>query len=449
VLYLASRCHLGKIIRFTVRKILMEEANFAYSLNTHLLSRPINLPDDWEARWCESLGRYESHNSMTDVTKSDFPTPSATLSISYPRKMSGGPYALSTPRVLDLLPEEDASSNTQSNLDSAQGIYPTRKRKRQSTKDPTKFKHECRTCGERFTRSTTLREHSRTHTDERPFPCSKCSKTFARKKDKIRHENLHLGEKTFYCRLEGQDAERGCGRCFAREDGLAAHLRTERGWKCLQDFMASKCFKARIEIPMRHENGFSCKWTRNGCHREFHDFSGLREHLQDRANRECANEWLATIFQQHRWINRLTQRFTDTDSGASEAERSDSRHPTSQDRQEPRASASDDSRLPNGALVLLSDVAEAVDLPSPGRCTIETARQNETMEIDGATTISNLRDEVQSTEASTSGFDPLASWDFLQPNVTGDLNVANWKLTKTASKRGPRRFIELLLEMRN
>ncbi|PMD22347.1 hypothetical protein NA56DRAFT_538823, partial [Hyaloscypha hepaticicola] len=107
-----------------------------------------------------------------------------------------------------------------------------RKRKRQSTKDPTKFKHECDTCGERFTRSTTLREHSRTHTNERPFPCSKCSKKFARKKDKVRHETLHIEEKTFYCRLEGLDADRGCGRCFAREDGLVAHLRTERGWKC-------------------------------------------------------------------------------------------------------------------------------------------------------------------------------------------------------------------------
>jgi hypothetical protein len=35
--------------------------------------------------------------------------------------------------------------------------------KRKILQDPSKFKHECKTCGERFTRSTTLREHRRNH----------------------------------------------------------------------------------------------------------------------------------------------------------------------------------------------------------------------------------------------------------------------------------------------
>jgi len=38
-------------------------------------------------------------------------------------------------------------------------------------KDPKKFKFPCNLCEKRFTRSTTLREHTRTHKNERPFTC--------------------------------------------------------------------------------------------------------------------------------------------------------------------------------------------------------------------------------------------------------------------------------------
>jgi hypothetical protein len=329
-------------------------------------------------------------------------------------------------------PEGDSSNHTESNLDSTNEISSARKRKRQSTKDPTKFKHECNTCGERFTRSTTLREHSRTHTNERPFPCSSCSKTFARKKDKTRHENLHLGEKTFYCRLEGRDAEGGCGRCFTREDGLIAHLRTDRGWKCLQDLMASTDCRNDIEILFRRGNGFSCVLTQHGCHGKFDDLSDLIDHLQDRANKDCATDWLTKTFLLFIRINRFSRNLQDKDPDASEAERSDnSRHPTSQDRQEPSTSAPHDPRSRNDALELLSDVAGAMDLPSPARRIIKTSRQNETMEIDQSTTVSRLGDGrsgqddflgpthaldltahyIQSTEASACDFDPFASWD--------------------------------------
>jgi hypothetical protein len=546
----------------------MEEADFECSLNTRLLTRHINLPDDWEARWCDSSGRYEFHNVVTNVTESDFPTLSATTLGSPIWGISGGPHETGTPAILDLLtrifpnthehrnpenakiescieglrvvygygnvdyglismmfadlvaaieddrqmisrqhrdlvdflyarlkdarstieklkpadslvgelchadvalptnasehpmsnvsrstkpgnisssspltitqqsmdlepsqrhrltsiprspihrpsraesdpiqahePEGDAPNNTQGNPDSAKELSSARKRKSQSTKDPTKFKHECDTCGERFTRSTTLREHSRTHTNERPFPCSKCSKTFARKKDKIRHEKLHLGEKTFYCRLEG------CGRCFTREDGLVAHLRTERGWKCLQGFMASTYCQTYIEIHLRHANGFRCELTQRSCHGEFNDLSDLKYHLQDIANRECATGWLTRTFLR---LNRFAQISQDTKSDASEAERPDSwRHLTSQDRQEPSTSAPRDPRSTNGALLELSDAVEAVEFPSPARRITKTARQNETMEIDQATTVSRLRDGIQSTEASASDSDPFAGW---------------------------------------
>jgi hypothetical protein len=171
----------------------------------------------------------------------------------------------------------------------------SKKRKRPTPKDPAKFRHECETCGERFTRSTTLREHSRTHNGERPFPCSICPKQFARSKDKIRHEALHAGEKQFYCDLSQGDIHGACGRGFAREDGLMAHLRTERGWKCLRividDLLTTTDFAATFI-----DNGYCCGLTRLACRANFIRLTDLKEHLEDPANRRCVSERLVEIF---------------------------------------------------------------------------------------------------------------------------------------------------------
>jgi len=40
-------------------------------------------------------------------------------------------------------------------------------------------------------------------------------------------------ERKFVCKFAKYEQIWGCGRSFAREDGFAAHLRTEIGWKCI------------------------------------------------------------------------------------------------------------------------------------------------------------------------------------------------------------------------
>ena len=84
-------------------------------------------------------------------------------------------------------------------------------------KDPDKFKHKCNTCGQRFTRATTLREHSRTHTGERPYVCEVCGASFSRFKDRNRHEGLHSKQIKFRCDLSFEGIEGMCGREFAKE----------------------------------------------------------------------------------------------------------------------------------------------------------------------------------------------------------------------------------------
>ncbi|KAF8856547.1 hypothetical protein BDZ45DRAFT_548485, partial [Acephala macrosclerotiorum] len=105
---------------------------------------------------------------------------------------------------------------------------------------------KCNTCGERFTRSTTLREHTRIHSGDRPFECSECGKKFPRSKDRNRHQALHSGGKTYLCGTgEWCQSTWGCGREFAREDQLAAHLRTQRGWECIKPILYDETLPRR------------------------------------------------------------------------------------------------------------------------------------------------------------------------------------------------------------
>ncbi|KAK2023250.1 hypothetical protein LX32DRAFT_601161 [Colletotrichum zoysiae] len=69
----------------------------------------------------------------------------------------------------------------------------------------------------RYTRAFELRNHLRTHVDERPFACTVCGKAFTRGSDRKSHEKLHSGEKRFVCIGDlKRGGQWGYGRRFAR-----------------------------------------------------------------------------------------------------------------------------------------------------------------------------------------------------------------------------------------
>jgi hypothetical protein len=306
--------------------------------------------------------------------------------------------------------EVGISNEIQAELVTTVETSSARKRKRPSTKDPVKFKHECDTCGERFTRSTTLHEHKRTHNDERPFSCSRCSKSFARKKDKIRHEELHAGEKRFICDLSMIGIPGQCGRKFAREDGLVAHLRTERGWKCLQSSMD---FESHIKAITREETGFRCKLTQLSCHAQFDNFVDLQVHVQDFANRKCSTEWLVKSFPRKvTYVRNPADSESLNSSDGEEPIASCSMQRTSQRQQEARVPSPDDaSSVQRGNPEISLDIGHRRYLPFPDThsMTIGTA-QNDTAENEQVTTGSKSQDELYSTEEAPSDFDPFAGW---------------------------------------
>ncbi|TGO26084.1 hypothetical protein BPAE_0066g00100 [Botrytis paeoniae] len=168
---------------------------------------------------------------------------------------------------------QEMSSQPMSNSETVPGTTAARRRG-----DP----HSCNVCSKTFTRGTTLREHARSHTNERPYICSTCSKGFSRRKDCRRHELLHANAKKFYCTSRNRpvvfktadDEDFGCGRSFTRMDALKAHWNSLRGADCLKVLFEQEKRDLVRGIELMFRPNWKCL-----CGSEFEIVDYLETHL--------------------------------------------------------------------------------------------------------------------------------------------------------------------------
>ncbi|KAF8202468.1 hypothetical protein BJ912DRAFT_944900 [Pholiota molesta] len=82
---------------------------------------------------------------------------------------------------------------------------------------------QCSICQQNFSEAATLQQHTRRHTQEKPYVCDfpGCGKSFAITGALTIHKRTHNGDKPFKCTY--------CDRGFAESSNLSKHLRTHTG----------------------------------------------------------------------------------------------------------------------------------------------------------------------------------------------------------------------------
>lgn len=63
------------------------------------------------------------------------------------------------------------------------------------------FFFRCPVCDRRFSQSSSVTTHMRTHSGERPYRCRLCKKAFSDSSTLTKHLRIHSGEKPYECKL--------------------------------------------------------------------------------------------------------------------------------------------------------------------------------------------------------------------------------------------------------
>ncbi|KAF6720280.1 Zinc finger and BTB domain-containing protein 41 [Oryzias melastigma] len=141
--------------------------------------------------------------------------------------------------------------------------------------------HFCNICGQSFRHSSSYRLHLRVHRDDKRYECNECGKTFIRHDHLTKHQKIHSGEKTHQCEE--------CGKCFRRHDHLTVHYKSvhlgEKVWQKYktavhQCEVCKKEFKGKSSLEMHFRTHSGEKPHRcPECHQTFRIKKTLTKHM--------------------------------------------------------------------------------------------------------------------------------------------------------------------------
>ncbi|XP_070382055.1 zinc finger protein 28-like isoform X3 [Dermacentor albipictus] len=141
-------------------------------------------------------------------------------------------------------------------------------------------KHKCQTCGKQFHREDHLRNHYRTHTDERPYKCEACDKSFRQSDHLHNHKRTHTDERPHKCEI--------CEKLFRRSSHLEDHKRTHTGEK---PYICKTCGKSFRQVAhLRKHEHTHAEVKRHVCQRRAESFKNkytLKRHVDSQCGKSA------------------------------------------------------------------------------------------------------------------------------------------------------------------
>lgn len=172
---------------------------------------------------------------------------------------------------------EASSPAESSDSDDSEGVVVTpQRRSPRSSPRGRGSSYTCSVCQKVFHSPGKLKQHSYSHTGERPFSCTLCHKAFSSRFKLVRHQLIHTTERQHQCPL--------CDRSFHRKDHLKNHIQIHDPNKqfkcerpnCGKEYNSYMSYRKHCAVHAAEEGDLQCKI----CQKMFETKPDLIYHLK-------------------------------------------------------------------------------------------------------------------------------------------------------------------------